>query len=718
MDFAELMAKIGFTVDEASVQKVNQTVNSIKGMVGKALGMIGVGFTLKGLNAAVEQFRSINLSLESALGNIGNMDEVQNKILRTSKDVVGNYEDIAKNVGDLVKKNRTLFDIDNAVRFTDVMTKLTKLSGGSNGDASSLVSGMASAMKNGKVDSGTIETLFAKAPEAIKILTEYYGVSEQKLRTMAQAGILKAKDIQKAFLDTGQAIDQRFSALSPKLSDVLSSSGSQLKQFVSETDKLLGVVGTIAGFLQKAFQFVMRGLQKIRSGLVFLTEKLGGTANMLKLLGIMATALNFSKIVDGIKGLTGAFTTLGAKGMAVVGIIALILLAIEDFVGFMQGKNSLIGRVFEKMGLDQDEMRDKIVGTWGEIKDFFQNTLQKISGWFSENGPTILKTVSGIVREVSKLIRRISSTIKSWWDENGAGLMQKVGTLFTTIKDDLIAAGEAISEWWDQHGDQVFELVTGAFTGLMNAVDGTVDILSDLWDILVKLIQGDYEGALSGLKDLFGDIGETVKNTLAPIFDTELGQQFIEWGKNLIHNLITGLTQQIAAARQVLEGASNTIRAFFGLDPIDYELESEEERIEKISKSQSLYKKRYEEHPEEVVGTWQYNQAQSEKAEKNLKLYTIGNDTPINASEWESFKEAFVSGVENMGYLGTTAQVDPRTVGSSVDSHNVSTEIYQTNNFTNSFFGDSAGQEQSSRAMNKAAKDSTEEMHRMLMFAR
>lgn len=728
-----LESMVRFLVDPKSVQQVNNTVNEIKRFAGRALGAIGIGISLKSLNDTVEQMRSINLALESAVGQFGDMDDIQKKILDSSKDVLGNYEDMAKNVSDLVKNNKSLFDVERATRFSEIMTKLTKLSGGSSADASSLISGLASDMRMGKLSSGGLEQLFAKAPQAIKILTDYYGVSERKLRMMAQAGMLKAKDIQKAFTQAGESVDEAFSNLPPKISDVLASTRSELKYFIAETDEMFGITQKFAEFLQKGFGFLMRGLEKLRSGVLFFTQKLGGMQNVLKLIGVVLASFKIAQLISSFNGLLGVFNKIGIKGMFIVGVIALILLAAEDFVSFLQGKDSLIGRAFEKAGINADEVREKVFRAWNGIKEFTTETFGKVKEWFDENGPKILTTIQGIVGGVARAVKGIAAPIKKWWEEGGGErLFGAIGGLLKTVKDDVLEAGGAIKEWWEKHGDGVCELIGGAFAALGEILTGTIRLFTDLWSIIKDVFNGDWDGLAEDIERLGSDIWETLKNTFAAIFDTELGQQFLDWGKDLIDNMIKGITQKIDAVKDVLKDASNKIKKFFGL-----EVEEEEEEGSTTHKTSSGEygggggklsgsgasgrgsRGQISNGPQEkyyVVGMDEglsgdkmdtYLSQSKNKSGDDLSRYQRAFSFKGNNGEFQdSDARAFLDAAQSLNMLAQSATVAPETVN-SVDSHDVSKQYDMTVNIENHFNGDDRNaQRTTSRAMEKSADDS------------
>ena len=108
----------------------------------------------------------------------------------------------------------------------------------------------------------------------------------------------------------------------------------------------------------------------------------------------------------------------------VVGITALILL-INEFIVFMQGGDSLIGRLLEKWGVDTDKLRNN-------IKQFFQNIKEWIKGAIDW-----LKGLGGKFTE-------FANSIKELWDKIPEPLKKLIGmsnpitgayTVVTTAKE-------------------------------------------------------------------------------------------------------------------------------------------------------------------------------------------------------------------------------------------------------------------------------------------
>lgn len=86
MTVAEFINKVGFKVDQSSVTKVNNTISDIKSRAAKMLSAIGVGISLTAINALVEEFGAANQQIQSAVGGLKNMTNVQDLVLEKANE--------------------------------------------------------------------------------------------------------------------------------------------------------------------------------------------------------------------------------------------------------------------------------------------------------------------------------------------------------------------------------------------------------------------------------------------------------------------------------------------------------------------------------------------------------------------------------------------------------------------------------------------------------
>jgi hypothetical protein len=150
-------------------------------------------------------------------------------------------------------------------------------------------------------------------------------------------------------------------------------------------------------FLNRMSENLKNRLKRMQVWLERVVQKVGGAKNALKLLTIAAgailLALNIDKVLGFFKTLSGAMSVARLKVLGVAAIFALMFLAVEDFVNFMQGNDSVIGTLLERWDIDADAVREKFRAAFDKIKTLLLN----FAAFIKTHSGTIAKVVGAIV---------------------------------------------------------------------------------------------------------------------------------------------------------------------------------------------------------------------------------------------------------------------------------------------------------------------------------
>lgn len=565
MTISEFINKVGFKVKDEDVKKVNDSISGIKSTATKLLGAIGIGFSLSAINGLIEEFGTVNNAIRNSVGELDNMEEAQNLILDAANECRAPYSDMANTVSNLVKSSSDLFPVEDAAEYTSVVTKLLKSAGRSEATISSVMEGLNKSFQKGIVDTETLNKLLEQAPEAANVLANHLGVAKTQLLDMASNGQMKVEDLKNAFLDSAGEINAAFGNVDMTIFDALKNIRNKWGLWLAQTDKTLGLTKTISKIMVSAFNSVIAVLNRVRTAVVWLSEKLGGTDKLLKLVAIAAgtifVAFNFNKIVSGFKSISKAIGGLNFKLIAIIAVIILVALLVEDFIKFMQGQPSLLGTMLEKCGIDCDAVRQKIVDVWTKIKGFLLEVWEGIKGavqltwgaikdFFSRHGETIkkgfqrvwnfikdfLSTIWGILSDIISGVfgdqeknvdgsqKSISETIVGGW--------QKVVDAIMPILDALFAAWDAIfnalmtvvefilnliKKIWDKWGKDIIKFIQKLWSGLKKIIDGALSIIKGLANFITGVFSGDWKKAWEGIKQVFAGIWEAIKGIVEAV---------------------------------------------------------------------------------------------------------------------------------------------------------------------------------------------------------
>ena len=745
MTIAKFINEVGFKVREGDVKKVNGTISNIKNTAAKLLGAIGIGFSLTQINALVEEFGRVNEQVKNSTAALGDQAEIQKKIMESARQTRSSYAETAGVISDLVHESPDLFgNIDEAVKFNNAATMLFKSAGKTNEDIAGLMEAINKSFAKGYVDSETISQLLERSPEAVELLNKKLGTTSDKLEEMASSRTMTVADLKAAFVDNASIIEQKFGGVQYRITDALTVIRSEWGLWLTQMDSTLGVTNTIANAMVKFSDTAMRVMNRVRNAVQWLSDKLGGSEKLLKLLTITVGAFLIASKADKVIGflknagsLLGKLKTgLGAINLKVVAIAAAIIilaLLIEDFVNFMQGNDSLLGSMLEKAGIDADKVRETIQNAFQKVKDFL------ITAW------GVIKTVLTTVWNVLKTVATsVFGGLQRFWEKHGEQIMTALANIWTGIKDRLILVWNiiktvamvvfgALKKFWDTWGESILTAFEAVWN-VIKAVFGTAfDVLADLFAAFSALFAGDWEGFWENIKQFFADLWNGILNILGTILTGIWNVVSSVWSKiwEIVSNIATGIWESVTTAftttvgnikQSIVDGftaAIDWIKSLpaqalqWGADIINNIVEGIKGAVGKVGEAVSG-----------VAGKIKGFLGFSEPDEGPLSdFHTYMPDMidlmtkGISAGK-AKVRDALGALTGDMSIMAQANVASPTTARTAMGSNSVSKSVVQNVNINNKFEGDRAGQQKSAAAMDKAAGDSTGEMARALAYAR
>lgn len=505
MTIRDIAIAFGYEVDEKSEKKVNDSIDKLKSVATKALGAIGIGFSLVNANQIIEEFGRINAQIKNATKELGNQEAVQNEIITAANAARVAYADIAKVTTELAQQNRDLFDVTGAAKYAELTTKLFKSENKEQGEILALQESINNAFAKGAVEAETVDQILEQSPAAAELLAKKVGASRFELSQMASDGKISLEQLRDAFLDNADEIEAAFANVDLTISDALLNIRNQWGLWLTQMDKTLGVTKTIAKIMTRTFTQFMNVLRKVQTYTERFVNKVGGAENALKLLAMAAgaifIALNAGKILDFLKIVKNLITGINLKTVALVAVIMLIALAVDDFINFMKGNDSVIGVIFEKWGIDADAVRKKIIKAWDGIK-------------------TVLKRNLNAVKEIFKgVLQFLTGVFTGDWERAFGGLKSVVGSTFKYIEDvfgkfapAVKAVVAAFAAWKTV---QVFSSLT---TGTKKVIKNTVSLVKNTASLVANTVAKTASTAAQKAWNVAAKAGSAVTKGLGSAF--------------------------------------------------------------------------------------------------------------------------------------------------------------------------------------------------------
>ena len=539
------MILLGFDIDEQSQNEAENSVKSLKDMATKALGAIGVAFSVAGAASFVKDCVSVASEVE----------EMQNKFDVVFQGMTDEVEAWAQSYSDAIGRNKN-----------DIKTYLA--------DQQNLLVGFGMTRQEGAELSKQMTTLaldlasFANLDETAAVNNMTKAVMGESEAAKALGAVLnddtRARAMQAMGLSgTYEKLDQltkmqvNYNAILAQSPDAigdcersLGSYKSTVVQFQSKLKEIKTLVGQFfMPTFQKVISFGAKGLTVLRDGVQKLNDfaaKIGGAEKIIGVLGVTIGAtlaiVNFQKISNGLKLIGKGLSNVNLKVFAIAAVVLMLALIVQDFIAFMNGDNSVIGALFEKAGIDADEARATIQKAWSTIKDFLLSiwgTLQgaaqaifgALSDWWAENGEAVKETLLGIWKAIIGAAKQIFGALSGWWKENGAQVMETFSKLWEGIKqlcetlwNALVSAAQtifgALKAFWDTWGSTIIAVFSILWNTLISLIQPFLDFLSAVIDFLANVFTGNWEGAWNAIKDMAAAAWEMLVTILGGAWDT------------------------------------------------------------------------------------------------------------------------------------------------------------------------------------------------------
>lgn len=549
MTVRDIAIAMGFKMDEASMKEVEGRIEGVKDFAMKALGAIGIGFSLSQMNALAEEFNGINDQIKNATSGLGEQKDIQQKIMQSANDTKMSYADTAKTVGALVQENKELFgSVDEAIAFNDALTKTFKTAGKSNEEIAGLMEAVNKSFAKGKVDTETLNQLMERSPEAVRYLNEQLGSTTDKLEQLAADGKISLADLKGAFVSHTDEINAAFNGLDYSISDGLMYIRNKWGYWLDDINASTGLTKTLAKNMTQAFDMAMKGLNRVRDIAVRVTDKFGGMENVLRFLGIAAAtaiaAFKGKKILSFLKSFTGLLNVANLKIMAIVAVILAIALVVEDFINFMQGNDSVIGDMLGKMGYDVDEVRDRIITAWNKVKGFL------LQVWLS----------------ISQLAKETVRKLREFWEKNGEQIMSRLTSIWNalmsalraiwnTLREAAVTIFTALQKFWDQWGEKIVAAFSAYFSAVYERFMAFLQVIQGVIDFIVGVFTGDWEKAWQGIQEIFTGIWDAVVAFFRGIWDVIYA---------LFGEKIDAIVEKVMGFVEKIKGMLANIKGFFG----------------------------------------------------------------------------------------------------------------------------------------------------------
>lgn len=614
MTIRDIVVAFGFQVDRNSERQAESSIKGIKSMASKLLGAIGIVFSIKGM-ADLAQTAADAEALKSQFSQVfGDMEkEAADKLQAISDDtgvmvnrMKGSFTQIAafsKTTGlaqaeALEIANRAMIAVNDSAAFydrsiEDVTESMRSFLKGNFEQDAALGLSCTETTRNAAANA-LYSKSFKDLSEAEKQFTLLQMVEDANKASGAlgqaaresdtwtnQLGNLKQSltDLKAAagstFLKPAVAVLKLLTSLVQRATKAFEGLTAENGMLTRATEGYHALVKRLQPAIDRMTQTLSKGMERGKEVVKGVVDRLGGAENVLKILAIVAgaflAAMAWKKVIDGAKkymkllnGMASMFGVGKAKILAVAAVIIILALIIEDFINFLLGNDSVIGTIFDNMGIGAENARQAVFDAFNKIKEFllgvweflkmaafmFIGTVKEFLGRHLDSIRADFERVWGIVKtflngvwtfltqlaatlfgnteeEIDDSAQSTKDNLLSVWQSILNALSAIFDILYEVVSSVLNAVAtviETVFGWiqtfWSNWGSEILAWFKTVWDSMGSILHSFLDIIKGIADFITSVFTGDWAGAWEAIKQVFIGVWDSITAVLSTVWET------------------------------------------------------------------------------------------------------------------------------------------------------------------------------------------------------
>ncbi|MBU5252550.1 tape measure protein [Lysinibacillus capsici] len=548
------------------------TQTALLGIASAFLTASGLASGFSNFTQAADSYSNINARLANINDGLQTQSQLQDKIFKASRRSRSSYDEMASSVAKLNLLAKDAFSSnDEAIRFTELMTKSFSVSGAGQQEMESGMYQLTQAMAAGKLQGDEFRSIMENAPLLAQAISNTAGVSMGALKEMSSEGTITADLIKRSLFNAADEIEEKFGNMPMTFSQAVTVFKSSAKRvFEPLFDQFIGFVNskTFEKLENKAHSFVKiaaNGLSKVFSVVKSLYQ-------VWQTIG--PSVIKVAKVI-------GTFALVAGSILAVVGIVKLVGMALA-FVASPIGliAAGITGLIFGFKTLydNSETFRGAIDGIVGKVKTLMSafktgGTGGLINALFPPDiAAKVNSAVDGIKTKISGLMTAFKTGGVSGVLETliSPGAIDAIMTRFATVKEQITSVFSNIVGYVVPIIQSVWTAAQPILGALGNALKIVADIAMLAWNnVLVPAINFVMKSfqmlwtVVGPVLELFGAVIGATFAVLRLAWDTIVGP-FVAFLAGAFTQAFGAATEIVKALTPVFQTVGNWISTAAG----------------------------------------------------------------------------------------------------------------------------------------------------------
>lgn len=339
----ELLTKLNFQVQDGSLKKYEKSTERAKQGANEAAASFRNMFMAFASLAAIRSISRTADSMQSLEARIGMLPQ-------TVGDVGSAFNEVAKNatanrqsieaygafyakVGNAAKGLIT--NQEDLLKVTNTVSQALVVGGASSMEAESAMLQFGQSLASGVLQGDEFRSISEAAPQYLDELSKAMNIPRENLKKMASEGKLTAKAVIEATMKMSSTFEEKFKKMPMTVGQATTIMGNKWSTFIGNFNRETMVVTKVANFMVNA-------MDKVSNALESFVKAVGGGENALRLLMIGAGVF-FAMWIPGWLASAAAVLAATWPILAIGAALVFVGLLFEDFLGWLDGADSLLG---------------------------------------------------------------------------------------------------------------------------------------------------------------------------------------------------------------------------------------------------------------------------------------------------------------------------------------------------------------------------------------
>jgi phage-related protein len=268
----------------------------------------------------------------------------------------------------------------------------------------------------------------------------------------------------------------------------------------------------------------------------------------------------FNATINGITSAWNATTKVVSDGVnAIIGFFEYLGKSIVDALSWIYNHNYYVKDLVDFIVNSFNFLKGVIPEIWNGMVNFLKDTWQGLVNLASSAWNTV---VNAIVKPIQDLFLwfQIQWTAQQVFQDSVYNqIKNSITTIFTGIYNAVVSIFTNIFNFIKNIAQSIWDAEVQGWTDIFNTIS---DIAKNIWNF----ISSTWNSIWNTIKEVGTNIIDAIKepfNTAKNFVDGIIAEA-LDWGKNLIKNIVDGIGQSIESVKNAVKNVAQTISNFLG----------------------------------------------------------------------------------------------------------------------------------------------------------